>query len=128
MAIIKKPSDLLDQSLEIKKKIGDIAGESRCYGNLGNTYNSLGDYQKAIEYHNQSLEIAKRIGDIADESMCCLNLSIIYSYKTFKEPEKAFDYLKQSIDLTEKITSNIIEDQHKNRIYRAFGQQIFYDD
>ncbi|NJM46380.1 MAG: tetratricopeptide repeat protein, partial [Alkalinema sp. RU_4_3] len=30
---------------------------------MGNVYNSLGQYQRAIDFHQQSLEIAREIGD-----------------------------------------------------------------
>ena len=53
--------------MKIAKEIGDRAGEGRAYGNLGNAYDSLGDYQKAIEYHEKHLKIAKEIGDRAGE-------------------------------------------------------------
>ena len=56
-----------EKCLKIAKEIGDRAGEGRAYGNLGNAYQSLGDYQKAIEYHEKRLKIAKEIGDRAGE-------------------------------------------------------------
>ena len=37
------------------------------YGNLGNAYQALGDYQEAIRYHEKHLKIAKEIGDRAGE-------------------------------------------------------------
>ena len=39
--------------------------KGRAYGNLGKSYQSLGDYQKAIDYHNKRLKIAIEIGDWA---------------------------------------------------------------
>ena len=48
------------QNLAIAKDVGDQAGESRAYGNLGCTYEAQGDYSKAIEYqahHTQRLAI-----------------------------------------------------------------------
>ena len=51
--------------MKIAKEIGDRAGEGRAYGNLGNAYQLLGDYQKAIEHHEKRLKIAKEIGDRA---------------------------------------------------------------
>ena len=42
-------------------------GEGRFYGNLGNAYLSLGDFRKAIEYHEKHLKIAIEIGDRAGE-------------------------------------------------------------
>ena len=38
-------------------------GEGNTYGNLGNAYHSLGDFKKAIEYHNLHLKIDKKVGD-----------------------------------------------------------------
>ena len=32
-------------------------------GNLGNAYDSLGDYQKAIDFHSQHNDLAQAIGD-----------------------------------------------------------------
>ena len=43
--------------------MGDRAGEGRAYGNLGNAYDSLGDFAKAFEHHTQDLVIAKEAGD-----------------------------------------------------------------
>ena len=35
--------------MEIAIEIGDRGGEGKAYGNLGNSYQGLGDYQKAID-------------------------------------------------------------------------------
>ena len=48
----------MKKHLKIAIDIGDLDGEGRAYGNLGNAYQSLGDYQKAIEYHEKHLRIA----------------------------------------------------------------------
>ena len=37
--------------------------KGKAYRNLGNVCDSLGDYKKAIEFHQQSLSIAKEIGE-----------------------------------------------------------------
>jgi tetratricopeptide (TPR) repeat protein len=39
--------------------VSDRAGEARAYRNLGNTYQSQGDYAKAIEYHAQGLSMSR---------------------------------------------------------------------
>ena len=64
--------------MKIAKEIGDRAGEGRAYGNLGNAYKSLCDYQKAIEYHEKHLKIAKEIGDRAGEGRAYGNLGNAY--------------------------------------------------
>jgi tetratricopeptide (TPR) repeat protein len=55
--------------------VGDRAGEG---GNLGNAYQSKGDFRKAIEYHMQHLEIAKEVGDRAGEGGAYRNLGNAY--------------------------------------------------
>ena len=39
------------------------------YGNLGNAYQSQGDFSKAIKYYVQHLAIAKEVGDRAGEGV-----------------------------------------------------------
>ena len=41
------------------------AGEGVGHGNLGIAYKSLGNYQKAIDYHEKHLKIAKELVDRA---------------------------------------------------------------
>ena len=55
--------------MKITKEIGDRAGEGGGCGSLGIAYDSLGDYQKAIQYHEFFffLKNSKQIGDRAGE-------------------------------------------------------------
>ena len=62
--------------MQIAKEIGDQTGERRAYGNLGNAYWSLGDYRRAIEYHEEHLRIAKNSGDRAGEGRGYRNLGM----------------------------------------------------
>ena len=56
----EKPLSIIEKHLKIAIEIGDRAGEGRAYGNLGNAYFSLGDFRKAIEYHEKDLKNCKR--------------------------------------------------------------------
>jgi tetratricopeptide (TPR) repeat protein len=62
----------------IAKEVGDRAGEGRAYANLGNAYESQGDFSQAIEYHTQHLAIAKEVGDRAGEGAAYGSLGIAY--------------------------------------------------
>ena len=53
---------------------------------------SLGDYQKAIEYHEKDLKIAKEIGDRAGEGGAYGNLG--NAYQSLGDYQKAIEYLK----------------------------------
>jgi hypothetical protein len=78
--------------------VGDRAGEGRAYGNLGNAYDSQGDYAKAVEYHAQSLAIAKEVGDQAGEGRAYGNLG--NSYEAAKWLQAAFDGGRPIANLT----------------------------
>ena len=57
------------QHLSIAKELGDRVGDGHAYGNLGNAYDCLGNFKKAVEYHNQDLSIAKEVGDGAGKGV-----------------------------------------------------------
>ena len=45
----QKAIEYVEKRLKIAKDIGDRVKEGKGYGNLGNAYDSLSDYHKAIE-------------------------------------------------------------------------------
>ena len=47
--------------------LSDKHGEGLCYTNLGLAYHGLGNFRKAIEYHEKSLDIAKEIENKQEE-------------------------------------------------------------
>ena len=64
--------------MKIPQEIGDRSGEGAAYGNLGCAYQSLGDYQKAIKYHEKRLRIAQEIGHRYGQGVGYRNLGIAY--------------------------------------------------
>ena len=68
---------------------------------LGNAYNSLGQYERAIAFYQQSLNIAKEIGDIQGESNSLKNLGNAYNY--LGQYEKAIAFYQQSLDIAKEI-------------------------
>jgi tetratricopeptide (TPR) repeat protein len=89
------------QYLDISKKIGDLSGEAISLGNLGSTYDSLGEYQQAIEYYQQSLAIAQKIGDRSVEANAFGNLGNIY--QSLGQYKNAIDYHQKSLVIAQKI-------------------------
>ena len=61
----------------------------RCSIYLGIAYYSLGDYKKAIEFHQQSLSIAKEIGEKGLELKANNNLGVSFQkLHDFRQSEK----------------------------------------
>ncbi|XP_044168964.1 tetratricopeptide repeat protein 28-like, partial [Acropora millepora] len=81
--------------------IGDRAGEGRAYGNLGTAYHSLGDFGKAIKYHEKHFEIAIEIGNRAGEGIAFGNLGNTYdSLGDFRKAIKCYEEdLKIAIEI-----------------------------
>ena len=77
-----------------------MAGEGRANGNLGNDYRSLGDFKKAIEYHERQLNIAKEVGDVAGEGRAYGNLGD--DYRSLGDFKKAIEYHESHLKITKE--------------------------
>jgi tetratricopeptide (TPR) repeat protein len=97
----QKAIEFHQQSLAIKREIGDRGGEATSYNNLGTVYYSLGEYQKAIEFHQQSLAIKREIGDRGGEATSYNNLGTVYY--SLGEYQKAIEFHQQSLAITREI-------------------------
>ena len=62
---------------------------------------SLGDYQKAIEYHEKDLKIAKEIGDRAGEGAAYGNLG--NAYDSLGDYQKAIEYNEKHLKIAKEI-------------------------
>ena len=66
------------QHLSIAKEVDNRTGEGWTYANLGCTYQSQGDFSKAIKYHTQDLAIAKEVDDRSGEGGAYANIGCTY--------------------------------------------------
>jgi tetratricopeptide (TPR) repeat protein len=68
-----------------------MVGISRDYTNIGNVYDVMGDYSKALEYHNKALEINtglnNRVGLAGD------NYNISFPFYNMNKKKEALEYL-----------------------------------
>jgi tetratricopeptide (TPR) repeat protein len=90
-----------NHALKYFQAIGDRGGEAKCYTYLGMAYDSLGDFRRAIEYHEKSLKIAEEIKDKAGEAGCLTNLGI--ANRSVGEFRKAINYHMASLKIAKKI-------------------------
>ncbi|MFM6512523.1 MAG: tetratricopeptide repeat protein [Microcystis panniformis] len=97
----QKAIEFYQQSLAIKREIGDRGGEAASYNNLGIVYKSLGEYQKAIEFHQPSLAITREIGDRRGEANSYNNLGNVYD--SLGEYQKAIEFHQQSLAIKREI-------------------------
>ena len=83
------------------KQAGNKYRECKAYNSLGVAYQSLGDYKKAIEFHQQSLSIAKEIGDRGLKDKAYTNLGC--AYYSLSDYKKAIEFHQQSLSIAKEI-------------------------
>ncbi|MGE3557195.1 MAG: tetratricopeptide repeat protein, partial [Candidatus Obscuribacterales bacterium] len=71
------------------------------FNQLGLANYSLGEYRKAIDYHEKDLQIALKIGDPAGEGRACGGLG--NAYYSLGEYRKAIDYHEKDLQIALKI-------------------------
>lgn len=82
--------------LNIAKEIDDQSLIYECYVNLGSSLSGLGDYEKALEYHQKALQQIKKIEDDNYkpllQAQTLNNIGFVYlSISKFKEASQIFE-------------------------------------
>lgn len=94
------------------------SAEGRTYGNLGNTYYLLGDFESAIQCHNERLKIAKEYGDRAAERRAYSNLGNAHIFQgKFNE---AADYYLKAMNVARALGDKAIEAQSYYSLGNAY--------
>ena len=102
--------------------MGDRVGEGLAYGNLGYAYDNLGEWQKAIEYHERHLKISKEVGDRAGEGEAYFNLG--NAFHNLRELEKAVHYYKKNVMAFDHIRRNLISNDEWKISLRSTYENI----
>jgi tetratricopeptide (TPR) repeat protein len=68
---------------------------------LGNAYDSLGQYPRAIEYYEQSLAMSQAIGDRNGEANSLIGLG--NAYDSLGQYPRAIEYYEQSLTMSQEI-------------------------
>ncbi|KAL9954591.1 hypothetical protein ACROYT_G042153 [Oculina patagonica] len=99
--MIKRKIEDHKQDLSIAKELGDRTGERLAYSNLGNAYNSLGDFKRAVDCHEQALSIAKELGYRADEGAAYCNLG--NAYQSLGDSKQAIAYQNKYLSIAKEL-------------------------
>ena len=91
----------------MRRRAHDRRGEEITLGNLGKAYNSLGQYQKAIEYQQQALVIKREVNDQAGEGYTLNDLG--NTYQLLKQYDEALDYYQQALTINREVKDRLSE-------------------
>ncbi|MCL6436312.1 MAG: tetratricopeptide repeat protein [Leptolyngbyaceae cyanobacterium HOT.MB2.61] len=73
----------------------------RCFLNLGNSNNCLGNPNRAIEWYEKALSTAQEIGDRRGEGSSLGNLGL--AYNRLGQYERAIDYIQQYLTISREL-------------------------
>lgn len=131
------------QDLEIAERLKDRPGQAKAFGNLGNTFKSLNQYDNAIKCCESHLEITREQKDRLGEGRACYNLGNVHHavgkqgiatkaadrVKAGKASiHRAIEYYKITLEITTELKDTSGEGRAVGNLgnaYTAIGQ---YDD
>jgi tetratricopeptide (TPR) repeat protein len=99
------------QALEVRKQIGDEAGEAKSYNNLGNICLALDLHKEAVDYYQQALEANQRLGKPEEIAKIYRNLGLVF--QKMEKWENAQQYYEQSLNVYTKLNDK----ERKGKLY-----------
>jgi tetratricopeptide (TPR) repeat protein len=97
----------LEAALATARQLKDRASEGRHLGNLGNTYDALGETRRAVELHEQALLVLREIGDRRSEGAILGNLG--NTYDALGETRRAVEFYGQHLTIAREIGDRLSE-------------------
>jgi len=96
-----RATELCEQSLAIRERLGDEANAAKTLNNLGIVSRAQGDVDKALGYYQRSLEIRRRGNDRREIANSLNNLGFAHRYR--KEYDRAREMLEESVQLNRTV-------------------------
>jgi len=90
----------LESALESARRLKNRAAEGRALGDLGLTYDALGETRRGIELHEQYLTICRESGDRTGEGIALGNLGLAYFH--LGETNRAIDLYQQRLTIAQE--------------------------
>jgi tetratricopeptide (TPR) repeat protein len=98
---LKESLKYCEESIEIKREIGDRQGEAASLHQMSIIYQTLGDFNQALKLSQDSIEIYREIGDRQGEAASLHQMSIIY--QILGDLNQALQFSQDSIDIEREI-------------------------
>ena len=114
----QKAVDVVQRSLDIRERLGDVLGVARSSNNLGILQRDNGDWQGALRTYQRCLEAMRTIGDTEGEAMALTNVGGVYV--DLGEWEMAETSLRRSYEIAQKIANPYERAQANMNLGRLF--------
>ncbi len=115
-----------EESLQIKKRIGDVSGEGKSLHQIGNINYYTGSYDQALEKYKEALEISKRIGDVSGEAASLHQIGMIYQENgLYDDPLEKYE---EALEIAKRIGDVSGEAASLHQIGMIYEEKGLYDD
>jgi len=102
---LKHSQQALHYYQQISEATEDSSGIMICYGQLGDIYIQIGDFKKAMEYHQTALQLRRKTGVKSAIADSYRGLGEIYYFQ--KDYDRAMDYFQKAIGLRRDIKTTL---------------------
>jgi class 3 adenylate cyclase/tetratricopeptide (TPR) repeat protein len=118
--------DAFSSSLEIYRKMKDLAGQSRILSNFGSVYADQGQETKGLEYYFQALKLGEQANDMSEIVTALSNIGSIYANKP-NTYDKALEYFLRALPLAKDVKDYDIIGTVTVNIGEVYMNQSKYD-
>ena len=101
-----------------------MVGEGKGCGSLGNDYYLLGDFQKAIEYHEKYLDIAIQVGSRVGEGRAYGGLG--NAYLSLCDFRKGIEYHKKDLEIAIEVGDRVGEGNAYGSLGNAYRLSLIH--
>jgi tetratricopeptide (TPR) repeat protein len=107
------------KALAIKERVSELSSTAISYNNIGVTYNSMGNHQKALECHLKALAIRERVLGIDHPDTASSYNNIGDTYNSMENYQKALEFYPKALAICERV----IGTEHPNTatVYNNIG-------
>ncbi|KAJ0012872.1 hypothetical protein NQD34_017206 [Periophthalmus magnuspinnatus] len=89
------------RALDIAEQNGCIRSQGRAYGNLGLTYEALGNFERAVFFQEQHLSVAAQANDLTAKTIAYGSLG--RTHHALQNYSQAVMYLQEGLRLSEQL-------------------------
>ena len=103
-----------DRALALYRDTHDRHGEAVVLGHIGNCYESMSDYPRAIGYLRRALAMKHELGDRHEEGKTLSNLGLVYWHTG--DYAKAIDHLTRALGIARQVRDRQLEGSAHNNL------------
>jgi tetratricopeptide (TPR) repeat protein len=111
------------QSLDLCRGVGHIAGQVASLGLLGDVAYNRGDFEQSTSYYNQALSGSRQLGDMHGVADYCLSLAFVDIDE--EKIDEAETYLQEALTIGQCLNATLVmirAKYHLARVARARGR------